>query len=120
MAIIESLPFRQDDTIYQQVDWQKFNFYFYDDEAQTSPTNFSQGTFQGEALDKEGGTKIYDLTFNTPSDSGQMFPTLTDTQTTTLTGRTIWFWATFTDSAGIIYPYFFGELTISSAFVAGA
>jgi hypothetical protein len=120
MATLVDIPFRQDDTIYQEVDWQKLNFFFYDDEAQTEPTDFSAGTFQGEVLDKEGGSFLYNLTFNTPANDGNMWPKLTDVETEALSGRTIWYWARFTDSAGIKEPYFYGQLTVSGAFKAGS
>lgn len=120
MATLVDIPFRQDATIYTEVDWQELNFFFFEDEAQTEPTIFSGGTFQGEVLDREGGTKLFDLTFNAPDADGNMFPKLTDEETGTITDRTVWYWARFTDSAGIKEPYFYGELTISSAFVAGS
>lgn len=120
MSTTVKIPFRQDDDIYVQADWTTLNFYFYNDKAQTDPTDFSAGTFSGEVLDKKGGTKLYDLVFNTPANDGQMFPSLDDVSTAALTGRTVWYWAMFTTSAGIKTPYFSGELTVSSDFVAGA
>lgn len=120
MATFVDLPFRQDDTIFREVDWQKLNFTFFDDLLEQEPTDFSGGTFQGEVLDKEGGTKLFDLSFNTPANDGVMWPKLTDAETETLTGRTVWYWSRFTDSAGIKEPFFYGELIVSAAFEAGS
>lgn len=120
MATLVDLPFQQDETIYREVDWQKLNFFFYNDLAETDPTDFSDGTFQGEVLDSEGGEKLFALSFNTPANDGNMWPKLTDEETEAIAGRTVWFWSRFTDSAGIKEPYFYGELTVSNAFKAGS
>lgn len=120
MATVADIGFRQDGTIFVSTDWDQFNFFFYNDEAETDPVDYSTSTFSGEVLDKEGGVKKFDLTFNTPANDGNIYPKLTDTETTTLTEKTVWYWVKVTDSAGIIEAYFFGELTVSSAFVAGS
>jgi len=120
MATLVNVPFRQDATLYQEVDWHELNFIFYDDELEQDLTDFSNGTFQGEVLDKQNGVKLFDLSFNTPAADGNIFPKLTDVETEEITNRTVWYWARFTSSEGIKEPYFFGELTVSSAFVAGS
>ena len=119
MATFVDVPFRQDGIVYRQTDWLQWDFFFYQDEAQTNPVDFSLSTFSGEVLDKEGGTKLFDLTFNTPSDDGRIFPQLTDTQTASIAGRTVHFWVTVTTS-NIIQAYFYGDLTVSNAFEAGS
>ena len=113
------LPFKQDADIYVEMDWTELQFTFYEDNAQTSPVDFSASTFSGEVLDKPGGTKLFDLTFNTPANDGVMWPKLTDTETATLSGRTVHYFA-YATTGGIKKPYFSGRLTISDDFKAGA
>jgi hypothetical protein len=119
MATFVDLPFKQDGTVYRETDWQQWDFFFYEDVAQTTPVDFSLSTFAGEVLDKEGGEFLFDLTFNTPANDGRLFPKLTDTQAASIVGRTVHFWTTVT-TGGIIQPYFYGDLTVSNAFKAGS
>ena len=119
MATFVDLPFRQDGTVYRETDWQQWDFFFFEDLEQTTPVDFSLSTFSGEVLDKEGGTKLFDLTFNTPANDGRIFPKLTDVEASAIAGRTSHFWVTVTTS-GIIDAYFYGDLTISNAFKAGS
>ena len=119
MSTLVDIPFRQDGLISVQTDWEQFNFYFYNDELEQEPTDFSGSTFSGEVLDKKAGTKLYDLTFNTPANDGNIFPKLDDASTTALTDRTVWYWVKVTTGT-TIEAYFSGELTVSSDFVAGA
>ena len=119
MATFVDVPFRQDGTVYRETDWQQWDFFFYEDKAQTTPVDFSLSTFAGEVLDKEGGEKLFDLTFNTEADDGRIFPKLTDAETATLAGKTSHFWVSVTTS-GIIQGYFFGNLIVSKAFEAGS
>jgi hypothetical protein len=113
------LPFNQDETIYTQMDWTKLQFTFYEDSAQTTPVDYSTSSFVGEVLDKPGGSLVASLSFNTPANDGVVWPKLTDTQTTTLTGTTNHFYV-YVISGGLKQPYFSGRLTISDDFKAGA
>ena len=113
------LPFVQDSTIYVETDWLENAFIFHEDTAQTQLTDFSASTFNGEVLDNKDGTKLFDLSFNTPADDGLIWPKLTDVQTATLTGKTSHYFVTVT-TGGLISPYFSGDLTISKDFKAGA
>jgi hypothetical protein len=113
------IPFIQDSTIYVETDWLENAFIFYEDAAQSTPIDFSASAFAGEVLDKAGGTKLFDLTFNTPADDGLIWPKLTDAETATLTGKTSHYFVTVT-TGGLVSPYFSGDLTISKNFKAGA
>lgn len=119
MGTIVKLPIYQDGTIYRETDWQEWDFIFYQDAAQTTVNDFSLSTFAGEVLDEKGGTKLFDLTFNSPANDGRIFPKLTSAQTATLTGKTCWYFVTVTTS-GVVLPYITGSLTISEDFEAGA
>jgi hypothetical protein len=114
------LPFTYDESIYVGTDWDQVQCTFYSDTNATSVVNFASSTFTGELLDKPGGTKLFDLTFNTPSNDGQILPKLTDTQTATLTGTTTFYFVTVTDSGGLVHPYFSGRLIVSDKFTGGA
>lgn len=115
MATILELPFREDATIETYSDFDKLTTYFYEDETETTPTDFTGRVFSGEAIDPNTGAKLFDLTFNTPSNDGLIDPILTAAQTATLIGRRVDYWVKVGDDA-----YFFGCLTVSSAFKPGS
>ena len=114
MADTVEIPFVQDADIYINSDWDEVQFIFHDDEAKTMPTDYSLSVFTGEVLDKIAGTKLFDLTFNTPADDGQILPSLTEAQTLTLTGKKLHYWVKVDDGG-----YFSGNLFVSSSFIAG-
>lgn len=118
MATIK-IPFEVNGTINKEADWLEAAYIFWVDLAQTEPEDYSLATFTGEVLDKKSGTKLFDFTFNTPSDDGLIFPKLTNAQTATLTNRTVWYWVKVTTGT-VKEAYFAGELTISENFVGGA
>lgn len=110
--------FRQDGTVFVSADWDQYDFIFYTDDAKTIPVDFSGSVFSGEVLDEMAGGKLFDLTFNTPANDGNVSPRLDDLETATLTGRTAWFWVKVTTGTAV-EAYFFGKLTVSKAFIAG-
>ena len=114
MADTISLPFQQDASIYKNADFSQISMQFFTDTAGDDVKDFTLSTFTGEVLDKIGGTKKFDFTFNTPDDSGQILPTLTEAQLVTLTGRKLHYWVKVDTG-----PYYFGTLFVSSDFVAG-
>lgn len=115
MAETVNIPFVQDADIYINADWDEVQFIFFDDDAQEDPTDFSSNVFTGEVLDKVGGTKLFDLTFNTPANDGQILPSLTEAQTLTLTGKKLHYWVKVDDGA-----YFSGTLFVSGSFIEGS
>jgi hypothetical protein len=114
MAETIQLPDDQDATIYINADWDQVQFIFYDDIAETIPTDFTGQVFTGQVLTKKKGTKLFDLTFNTPTSDGQILPSLTEAQTLTISGKKLHYWVKVDGSA-----YYSGSLEVSSAFVAG-
>ncbi len=119
MATIQNIGFRLDETIFKQTDWDRLDLFFFNDDAQTDPVDFSLSTFAGEILDKEAGAKIFDLSFNTPADDGRVAPSLSLADTTALTGRVVHYWVKVT-TGGVVQGYFYGALEVSNAFIAGS
>jgi len=114
-----SIPFKQDVDIYTEMDWLTLQLTFYSDTAQTTVVDYSASTFTGEVLDKVSGTKLADLSFNTPANDGVIWPKLTDTETALLTGKTSHYFV-YVTTGGLKSPYFSGRITVAEDFKAGA
>lgn len=119
MAVLLGFPFVHDDSIETDVDFTKLVFFFYTDLAGENPVDFSLSTFSGEVLDEIDGTKLFDLSFNTPANDGKIAPSLTETQTATLAGKKIHYFVTVT-TGSLTEPYWSGALKVSKNFKPGA
>lgn len=112
MSIKTTLPFVRSASIERQSDFNKISIRTSKD---GTVTDYSLSTFTGELLDKAGGTKIFDFSFNTPANDGLILPTLTEAQTATLSGKVLHYWVKVDDQG-----YYSGRLTVGVNFVAGA